>query len=585
MRCGVLARLMAAVIVAVSGSAIRADATVDILRIDFGLWAAVEPGYGAAGTRTHDDSRFGWLTPGLEWRDRAVGDLLRRDFVAGSRGEFIVALDNGTYHVSLILGDQSFAHGPVELRAQDVRIVSGLVTAAGQHRMVEFEALVTDERLRLRFEGHFALNALVLRGVQQQAVHHLFGDPPPRTSPTLDELLATGPADPRAALHEACEFLLRNRRPDGFLEANSSEWYRSAYPMLTLLAGFEVFGDRRYLRAVTDLLDKLVDEQLPNGAWSSLFADAPVSQRSPQEVAQVMSWTTNTADTGTVATCLSAASRFVDAPRRRRYIEAHRRYADEYVRHFQLPSGAFGNGRWLGQDLTFPYSVATGVQAMSFTALHAATGEPHYLEIAERAVDWLLRDTWLEDGRVVFHPHDSSQALVLPATSFGTLHYFHDGIQWVWHWTRDEALRDRIREAYARHVHGSAGLLAARQHGVWWQPSPNAWENSKAGGIPRVLITFGRDATADAEVAEAVERCAAFLAHRAFALRIGVTEDSRPPWGEFSIPSTGFAGLTLAELTAPGIVYMRAPVSGAGRRAIHGPAALFQPSKRRPAAP
>ena len=76
--------------------------------------------------------------------------------------------------------------------------------------------------------------------------------------------------------------------------------------------------------------------------------------------------TTNTADVGCISTCLAIAFPYVDDDRKRTYLDALRRYADEYAAQWQLPSGGFTNGRWAGADMTTPYSVATGTQGMSF---------------------------------------------------------------------------------------------------------------------------------------------------------------------------------------------------------------------------
>ena len=132
---------------------------------------------------------------------------------------------------------------------------------------------------------------------------------------------------------------------------------------------------------------------------------------------------------------------------------------------------------------------------------------------------------------------------------------------WVWNWTKDEALKEKIRRVYGWHIKGAAGLLQARENGVWW-PVADTWTNSKAAAMPLVFIEYDRSMAKDAAVHEAVQRCEAFLCTPEFAKRIGVMVEPEMPWGEFSMAATGFGGLTVAELTEPGVIYLRVQGSG-----------------------
>jgi hypothetical protein len=141
-------------------------------------------------------------------------------------------------------------------------------------------------------------------------------------------------------------------------------------------------------------------------------------------------------------------------------------------------------------------------------------------------------------------------------TRFGDNYYAHEAILWVWNWTKDEQLKDWIRQVYQWHIMGTQGLLIARENGVWW-PLSTPWTNSKAGGIPLVLVEFQRDMVYDSEVEEAVRRCTIFLCHPEFARRIGVMTAPELPWGDFGGAATGFAGLALAELVEAGVIYLK----------------------------
>jgi hypothetical protein len=463
------------------------------------------------------------------------------------------------------------------------------VTKKGEFVTKRFPVKVSDERLRIKIvpvEGapNFAVTSLVIWGKKQEKEHSIYAEPaPPKTIPTLAEIRAKGKPDPRKALRMYCDWLLAHQTKNGFFEANSKEWYRASYPIRALIAGYDLFGERKYLDAVSVCLDKLVSEQLPNGAWQSAFRDKPVAprpfdklkalsnvegqargdreqgrtvaDRTQEEIEQAMKGTTNLADVGSISTCLGVAYAYVDAERKKAYRNALKRFSDQYAQQWQLPSGAFTNARWRGRDMTVPYSVATGTQGMSFCSLYVITGDEKYLKSAERAANFLL-DNWQEDGRPIHHHHEKSISSVQKATSFGDIYYYHEAILWVWNWTKDQELKEKIRRVYAWHIKGSQGLLQARDNGVWW-PVGHSWTNSKAAAMPLVLIEYDRSMAKDPEVHEAVERCEAFLCNADLVKRIGVMVEPEMPWGEFSMPATGFGGLALAELIKPGVIFLK----------------------------
>ena len=83
------------------------------------------------------------------------------------------------------------------------------------------------------------------------------------------------------------------------------------------------------------------------------------------------------------------------------------------------------------------------------------------------------------------------------------------------------------------------------------------WGNAKTGAMPLVLIEYDRSMGEAAEVREAVRRSAVFLSHPEFSARIGVACEPTMPWGLHSMQATGFAGLSLAELTQPGVTFLK----------------------------
>lgn len=559
--------VLAALLVWVTG-VIEAGETV--CKIDFGPPESREQGYISL-TEELSDTRFLWTGRSLRVIDRGGDDRVNRDFMVGREGEFLLGLDDDDYEVEVAFGDPNYAQGPFNVYAQGELVVERLKTQRGGLVTRTFAARVTEQRLRLKFVAvdgapFFAVTSVIVRGKQQLQDHRVWPEAPKESIPTPTELEAAGEPNPRGALEACCEWLLDNRREDGFLCQNSTEWYRASYPIRTLLAGYDIFGKTEYLDAVTVCLDKLLGEQLPNAAWSSGYSGIPVSERSETQIQKAMDGTTNTADVGCISSCLAIAYPYVDDDRQKAYSAALKRYADEYAIRWQLPSGGFTNGRWSGKDMTTPYSVAAGTQGMSFCGLYVISGERKYLEIAQRAVEFLL-DNWQEDGRPIHHHHaqDTTQVLDLTdAGDMGSVFYYYEALLWVWNWTDDEALKERIGRVCAWHVEGEKGLLRAREHEVWW-PLGHPWGNAKQGGMPLIIFEHDRHTRDNTEVREAARRCAVFLSHADFAKRIGVRCDPGMPWGRHSMQATGFAGLSLAELVEPGVTFLKSEKAALGK--------------------
>jgi len=546
----------------------RAQGNEVLYRIDFGPRATCEKGWIPIQPDS-SDIRFCWRGMGIGMRDRGGDDLLLRDLIHGEHGEFIAGLENGDYEIEMTFGDKSYPHGPFNVFVQGKLVFEKLETRKGEFVTKKFKAHVSDEKLRIRIvpvdAPNFTVTSIVIKGPKQTKEHSAYDEaPPPKEIPTLAEINKHANPDVKAAFKRYCEWLLRYQLPNGFFNWNSREWYRTGYPIRTLLAGYDIFGDKRYLDAVTKALDQLVGEQLPNGAWSSSFRGKPVSESTPEEIQHAMSGTTNMADVGSISVCLAVAYPYVDAKRRKTYKNSLKRFADEYAAQWQLESGAFTNARWSGQDMTTPYSVATGTQGMSFIGLYAITGDEKYLKIGERAARFLL-DNWQEDGRPIHHHHAKDTTSVHKSTAFGDVYYYHEAILWAWHYTRDDRLKEQIKRVYKWHIKGSAGLLAARENGVWW-PVRDTWTNSKAGGMLSVLFEYDHFMCPDPEVHEAVRRGTIFLCTPEYAERIGVMVNPEVPWGKFSMAATGFAGVSLAEIVQPGVIFLKSKKAKAGLR-------------------
>lgn len=562
-----------------NGSALGAQqATSSVIYcFDFGDdFEAPAPGFLRV-SRVYRSPKYLWITNVTEVTRIEEKEPLLRDFVQGTSGEFWVGLDNGSYDVTLIFSDSIENHGPFSVYLQDFRCESDITVERGKALKLSFPVNVVEQKLKLRLQAEagkeFILNGLVIQGPEHKGGRSMFPDAPPDRLPGVDQVLREGNLDCRAALQRCCDWLLGRRLPNGFVGdvarpgvPNSFLWYTAAYPIRAWLAGYSVLRRSVYLDAASLILDKLVDEQLPNGGWEQTFRDKPTERLSSAEINDILKhrWV-NTADIGSIVTALAVACHYVARPRKRQYLEAAKRYCDEWASRWRLSSGAFANGLESSVPQTEPYGVATGTQAAAFSTVYAVSHEARYLETAERAANFLLSN-WLPDGRVVSYP-DPSEGLgrkrIQPVTQFGDVFYYLEGLLFVNGHTRDAGLRAKIQQVFKWIIMGNQGLLQALGRDAWW-PLQDTWDNSKSAGMPQVFLTCRKTAQ-DFGIQRVIGLLQRFLCTPQFARQIGVmVDDPNLPWGGHSLQSwagcsvaaTGFAGLTLAEMIKPGTVYL-----------------------------
>jgi len=545
---------------------------------DFGgAFQDVAPGYVPV-SRVYHSPRYLWIDNVREVERMDVSDPLRRDFVGGPKGEFWVGLDNGEYEINMILGDPRESKGLFSIFIQDRLVKKNIMLEKGQTRELSFPAKIKDQKLVVKLiaeqDKEFAINGLVISGSAGKSVRRIFTEAPLDILPSVDEVLREGSIDTRTALKNICDWFLAHRLPNGFLgdyepgvAATNYYWYTTAYPIRTLLAGYEIFGDKRYLESVVQIMDVLVGEQLPNGAWQQIFRNRPAKDLSKKEIEEIYQneWM-NMADIGCIATALGIACNYVAEPRKSKYIDALKRFCDDWALKWQKPNGGFTNGMESGVAQTEVYSTATATEAAAFTTLYISTGDKKYLKIAERAAHFMV-DHWNEDGRPVWYFHHSSkegQILDMPIVYFGAAFYYTDGIFMVYHHTKDQDLREKVERVYSWYITGDRGLLANLGQYSWWQLQ-DAWNNSKTAGIPLAFLNYKRMDSTPA-VDRFISIAKRFLCTPTFSQRLGImVEDANLPWGGHSLQSwascavaaTGFAGLSISEMIKPGVIYLK----------------------------
>ena len=489
---------------------------------------------------------------------------------------FQIGLPDENYRLTMTSYDRWKSHGPFTVKANDLEKISGCAIAANNIAEQTFQCDVTGGVLRLEFVPEsgkdFLLNALVVEGPDDAEPQPIFRTAPPVSLPDKEELAANSEDDPAKALRKICDWLVGQQGPArGFLGEADGGWYTAAFATRTLLAAYDVLGEEQYLEAACACLDLLVGEQLPTGAFLDGFRGIPTSDRSDAEVREICRTERQPmSDIGSMVSALAIGSTYVEAERKERYLRSLKLFCDEWAPRFQHPSGAFSDGPTLS-PLGEIYSCATAIEAAAFSLACAATGDNGYLKVAGDAIRYLLQD-WFRDGRMIGRsPHWISHnrlPFVLEPLHFGEHYYFDEGFITTAYHTRDEELRGKIGEAMQWRVFGQCGLLAALDGRSWWPVEHDIiWYRAKSAGMPQTLLYEKRRGHSTPELAEALDCMRKVLCTHEYARRLGVVvEDEERPaaihghatWSGMRMEATGFAGMTLAEMIKPGVLYLAA---------------------------
>ncbi|MGH9328130.1 MAG: hypothetical protein ACRD2B_15785 [Terriglobia bacterium] len=197
-----------------------------------------------------------------------------------------------------------------------------------------------------------------------------------------------GCAVARQFLKQICDYIVQNK-------SNVPTIYIGGYYMRTLVAGYQIFGTRRYLNTAVRYADGLLKKQNSRGYWLTGYGGIEV------------------ADTGSALGLFSALYPHVDKERQEKYVAAVERYFAALKKDGLIhPSGAFGYG-WNTQPtpaarahhlpLGSPnsermttmenddYTIATALTGgEAFTWMYHVTGQDEYRQVAHKAISWIL---------------------------------------------------------------------------------------------------------------------------------------------------------------------------------------------------
>ncbi len=531
-----------------------------------------------------------WATKMRDGAHLNVDEPLLEGFVKNqTKGEFWIGLSAGTYEVTIVCYDPAVGHGPFSVSANGVEKLKNYVVSANEIVERTFTCEPRDGVLKLEFTagvgGDFLINGMRIAGPDNGKILPIFKAAPANVFPEKEELNNLPDVDPKDTLHRICEWFLGRQEPGGFLGEVSDYtanrpigyWYTASFPLRTLLAGYEILGESKFLNGALRCLDMFVGEQLPNGSWMGHLRRRPTKDLTKDEIETILKKERMPlSDIGSVVSALAVGTALAGPDRGPRYLDALERFCNDWAMKFILPNGTFSDG-YSGYEGLYreidaeTYTCATTIEAAAFSLVSKVTGKPQYQQVADRALQGLLPD-WRADGRILGrYSHwcvRNRLPFIMDPLYFGDQYYYDEGFITTARHTRDEKFRRQLHEVIKNRVYGTCGLMATLGDRTWW-PMENAdiWNRAKSAGMPQTLLYARACGVTLPRLEKALDHIKKILCLPKYAQFLGIMpEDSERPatkyayftWSGMQQEATGFAGMTLAEMIKPGVLYLDA---------------------------
>jgi hypothetical protein len=356
----------------------------------------------------------------------------------------------------------------------------------------------------------------------------------------------------KQALRQLSDYILAEKKDFPII-------FIGGYYMRTLVAASRILGEPRYLEAAIDYADKLLAKQSPRGYWGTGYGDIFL------------------ADTGSALGLFIVLHKHVDAGRQQKYQAAIARFVQAIEQDGLVNrSGAFG----VGYRAT-PQGEVTGIMAEEYTISSALSGgeiftwygrqtvDPHYQEVAYRALRWVI-STMRTDGVIPYilpaigadramMGTPKADAKLWQDMSYQVATYLGEGIISFDRHATWPAWKDEIRQAIRPHIE----FLLRSQNGDGTWAKPDSYDQKRSPGVANFLMWYYLNVERDERIPPAVRKFNRVLVDPAAGKEFGlmnrgaVTTWTTPAnkTGNF-VPNdivTAIAGRALVEMLAPGI--------------------------------
>jgi hypothetical protein len=349
-------------------------------------------------------------------------------------------------------------------------------------------------------------------------------------------------------LKKICDYIVSEK-------STFSHIYVGGYYMRTLVGGYEILGDRRYLDTAIAYGDYLLNKQMPNGLWGTGYG------------------TVYLADTGSALGLFIALYKHVDHGRQKAYFDAVQRYINSIQKEGMIhANGALGTGWRQAKDDTVSgpildeYTLSSALTGGEiFTWMYHVTRKDEYREVAYKAFKWIL-STMRSDGNIPYvlamegadlakHGDPKNDSNLWNEMTYGTAGYVGEGIiafdlycdQPAWRMWIEKAVRPNIEFL----------LRTQLPDGTWSRLGEKTWDRTRSPGIINYLTWYYEHVDKDPRIVKAVQRFDAFILNPQNRKLYGqLYEGANPgPVDRASAfnTATSLTGRAVADILSPGV--------------------------------
>jgi len=363
-------------------------------------------------------------------------------------------------------------------------------------------------------------------------------------------------SDPQATreyFRKLCDFIVAEK-------SDVPTIFTAGYYMRDLVAGYRIFGDKRYLDTAVKYGDELLKKQGDNGYWGTGYGRIYL------------------ADTGSALGLFIALYEHVDAPRRKWYLQATQRFIDAIHRDgLILPSGALGVGLRTGKEgqpldpWRDDYTVSSALTgAEIYIWMYRVTKKDEYQTVAHRALSWIL-STMRGDGLIPYvvkgiggdfdkKGDPQNDYKLWDWIPYLTSAYVGEGVIFFDKYAGKPEWKREIRKRLVPHIEYL--LRTQSPEGIWkrdkyQKEGDRAFDLTRSPGIVNLLTWYYLHVRKDQRIVEAVRKFNGYLLApenaKAFGmLTAGATTDKGMNYIALDA-ATGLAGRALADIIQPGV--------------------------------
>ncbi len=354
-----------------------------------------------------------------------------------------------------------------------------------------------------------------------------------------------GCAGTRQFFRQLCNYIVKDKNTYPVI-------FIGGYYMRTLVAAYEILGDRRYLDTAIAYGDYLLKRQMPSGYWATGYG------------------TVYFADTGSALGLLVVLYKHVDRDRQKQYLDAVQRYVNSIQKDGMIhTNGALGTG-WrhaennkLSDPIPDEYTISSALTGGEiFTWMYHMTKQEKYRDVAYHALQWIMSNM-RDDGNIPYilamenadwakRGEPKTDYNLWTWATYITSAYVGEGVLSFDLYCDQPAWRKWIQKAIQPQIEFL--LRTQNPSGTW--AVPNTWDEKRAPGVVDFLVWYYEHANKDARVAQAVKKFDAFVLDPQKAKAYGLLNAGAVQTGENLDDDdvlTSLTGRAVADMLSPGI--------------------------------